>query len=248
MLKALIISADTESVSAATKALETFCPNISVSGVSGEMQESISLITQVQPDLLIVDTRLSNGSGFELLKLLDATSFKIIFISNHIEYALMAFKVNAVDFLLKPLDVSELAHAAGKAADMIGSEEAIKNAALAGNMASMVKKEKLILKTTEHIHIINKEEIIRIEADGNYCSFFIADGRKVFVSRSIKDYEDMLTGGSFYRIHKSHIINISLARYFDRAEGGYVVMSDGASIPVSFRKKDFVLELLDSLG
>ena len=183
-----------------------------------------------------------------MLKHLESITFKIIFLSFHIEYALKAFKYSAVDFLLKPPDPDELIQAVNKACDLIAREEKLHFNVLAENIRNLNKKEKIILKTFDHIHIVNQDEIIRVEADRNYSTFYIVDGRKIVVSKSIKDFEDQLNEKGFYRIHKSHIINIGMVKYFDKAEGGYVVMNDGVSIPVASRKRELLLELFDTLA
>jgi two-component system LytT family response regulator len=153
-----------------------------------------------------------------------------------------------VDFLLKPPDGDELIQAVNKACDLITREEKLHFNVLAENIRNLNKKEKIILKTFDHIHIVNQDEIIRVEADRNYSTFYIVDGRKIVVSKSIKDFEDQLNEKGFYRIHKSHIINIGMVKYFDKAEGGYVVMNDGVSIPVASRKRELLLELFDTLA
>ena len=219
--------------------------------IAGNGKEALSVLKnkdREKPDLIILDTKLTDGNGFELLKHFESCFFKIIFISTHIEYALKAIKFNAVDFLLKPPDPDELIQALNKAYDLISHEEKLQSNILAENIRNLNKKEKIILKTFDHIHIVNQDEIIRVEADRNYSTFYIVDGRKIVVSRSIKDFEDQLNEKGFYRIHKSHIINIGMVKYFDKAEGGYVVMNDGVSIPVASRKRELLLELFNTLA
>ena len=109
------------------------------------------------------------------------------------------------------------------------------------------EKDKLILNTSNHIHLINTEDIVRIEADASYSTFYTVDDRKIIVSRAIKEYEEQLVDQRFFRIHKSHLINISKVRYFDKAEGGYVIMEDGSTLPVASRKRDQLLDIFKSL-
>ena len=183
MIKAIVISSDREAVNAVTQILRDFCPNVSLSDSADSMQAGVSAITLNQPDILILDTKLTDGNGFELLKHFDTFAFRIIFISIHIEYALKAFKFNAVDFLLKPVDPEELAQAVNKACDMITNDEKLRFELLAGNIRNMNKKETIILKTFDHIHIVKQEDILRVEADRNYSTFFTTDGRKILVSK-----------------------------------------------------------------
>jgi two-component system LytT family response regulator len=247
MIKALLVSGDRETVTSVTKVLSELYPKLSLLGAAGSIQEGITRISSEQPDILVLDTKLPDGNGFDLLKHVESSAFKLIFLSNHNEFALKAFKFSAVDFLLKPVDPDELIWAINKACNLISQEEKMDLNILAENIRNLNRKEKIILKTFDHIHLVNQDEIIRVEADKNYSTFFTIDGRKIMVSRSIKEFEDMLNDKGFYRVHKSHIINVTMVRYFEKAEGGYVVMCDGASIPVASRKRELLLELFDTL-
>jgi two-component system LytT family response regulator len=224
------------------------CPNVSLEGNCGGVVEGEQMINARQPDLVILDTRLSGGSGFDLLRQFSSPSFRIIFISNLLEYSMKAFKFNAVDFLLKPVEPEELAQAINKAFDLIMYEEKLQQKIIGENLKALNKKEKIILKTSNHIHLVNTEDIIRIEADTNYSAFYTTDDQKIFVSRAIKDYEEMLIDRGFFRIHKSYLINISKIKYFDKAEGGFVIMSDGSTLPVASRKRDLLLDLFESMA
>ena len=247
MIKALLVSGDREAVAVVTKSFADFYPNLNFTGVCNNIQEGIIKVANEQPDILILDTKLDDGNGFDLLKHLESYSFQIICLSNHIEFALKAFKFRAVDFLLKPVDPDELTWAVNKACDLINQEEKLHFNILVENIKNLNKKEMIILKTFDHIHLVRLDEIIRVEASKNYSTFFIVDGRKIMVSKSIIEFEDQLNNKGFYRIHKSHIINIAFVKYFDKAEGGYVVMCDGVSIPVASRKRELLLELFDTL-
>ena len=105
-----------------------------------------------------------------------------------------------------------------------------------------------MLRTSDQIHLVNYDDLIRVEAEGNYSTFYISDGRKVIVSKPLKEFEEKLLENGFFRIHKSHIINIKKLSYFDKADGGFVIMADQSSIPVASRKRDAVIELLDTLS
>ena len=247
MIKALLVSGDREAISLVTQNLADFCPNVTLLGTANNIQPAVSMINLSQPDLILIDTKLADSSGFEMLKHIDPFAFKIIFLSTHIEYALTAFKFSAVDYLLKPVDPDELVQAVKKASDLVRQEEKLRFNVLAESLKNLNKKEKILLKTFDHIHIVNQDEIIRVEADRNYSTFYLVDGRKIVISRSIKDFEDQLNDKGFYRIHKSHIINISMVKYFDKTEGGYVVMKDGFSVPVASRKRELLLELFDTM-
>jgi two-component system LytT family response regulator len=246
MLKAAIITDDRSLNDTILQTAEAYCPNVTIAGQAEGIQSGMALINTLQPDLVILDTRLKDGSGFDLLKLIENPAFKVIFISLYIEYSLKAFKHNAVDYLLKPVDPEELAQAINKALEMITYDEKLQLKMLDKNLKVLNKKDKILLKTNEYIHMVNVEDIIRIEADGNYSTFYLADQRKILVSRPINNFEEQLIDQGFVRIHRSHIININRLKYFDKAEGGYVVMTDGSTLPVASRKRDLLLDLFES--
>lgn len=248
MIKALTISDDKVVCNLVEQVITTACPNVSLEGSCGDVAQGEMMVNARQPDLVILDTRLNGGSGFDLLRQFSSPSFRIIFISNLLEYALKAFKFNAVDFLLKPVEPEELAQAINKAYDLITYEEKLQQRIIGEKLKSLNKKEKIILNTSNHIHLVNTEDIIRIEADGNYSTFYSSDERKIIVSRSIKEYEERMIDQGFFRIHKSHLINVSKIKYFDKAEGGYVIMDDGSTLPVASRKRDQLLDIFKSMA
>jgi two-component system LytT family response regulator len=247
MLKSLVISDDLVICRLVEQVIISSCPNVSLAGFAGSTTEGSNLINTHQPDLVILDIKLRDGNGFELLRQFIAPSFRIIFISNLLEYSLKAFKFNAIDFLLKPVEPEELTQAINKAFDQITYEEKLQLKMLGENLKALNKKDKIILKTSSHIHLLNTEDIVRFEADANYSTCYTSDGRKIMVSKAIKEYEEQLIDRGFFRIHKSHLINISKIKYFDKAEGGYIIMNDGSTLPVASRKKDQLLNLFESL-
>jgi two-component system LytT family response regulator len=188
-----------------------------------------------------------DGSGFDLIKHFDKPDFKVIIVSGYIEYAIKGYKVGAIDYILKPVDTEELSLAINKADELIRYEEKLKFKTFENNIKILKKVHKIVLKTSDHIYLVNLEDIIRIEADGNYSTFYIQDDRKVIVSRPIKEYEEALIDKGFHRIHKSHLININKLSYYDKTDSGDVVMTDGSVVPVSSRKKDMLLNLLENL-
>lgn len=248
MIRAIIIDDDQLVREIISNTVETYCPNVSIVAIAENVQSGVSSINEHEPDLVLLDIKMPDGSGFDLIKHFDKPDFKVIFISGYMEYAIKGYKFGAIDYILKPIDEEELALAINKANDVIRYEEKMQFKAMEDNIKTLNKVHKIILKTSEHIHLINTEDIIRIEADGNYSTFFISDGRKVTVSRAIKEYEEKLIDKGFHRIHKSHLINIQKLSYFDKTDSGDVVMIDGSVVPVASRKKDMLLGLFESLG
>ena len=248
MIRSIIIDDDRVIQEQVSKIIETYCPNVSIVAQATDVESGVAAINKHEPDLVLLDIRMPDGSGFDLIKHFDKPDFKIIFVSGYIEYAIKGYKFGAIDYILKPIDNEELACAINKADDMIRYEEKLQLKAMEDNIKALNKTHKIILKTSEHIHLINIDDIIRIEADGNYSTFYIQDGRKVLVSRAIKEYEESLIDKGFHRIHKSHIVNINKLSYFDKTDSGDVIMMDGSVVPVASRKKEMLLKLFESMA
>lgn len=224
-------------------------PDLAIVAEGHDVQSGIEAITMHKPDLVLLDINMPDGTGFDLLKKLDPVDFKVIFITAYEEYAIQAFEFSAIDYLLKPLNPLKLADAIAKAKQAAEQENlSLKLNALFLNLENTrSENKKLILKTAEHIYVVNTREIVRCESDGGYTHFYLDDGKKILVSRNLKDYEEMLTGFGFFRIHQSHLINIQFIDHYSKVEGGAVVMKDRSTLPLARRKKDNFLKLLDMI-
>lgn len=247
MIRVLIVEDEAIQQEAIVKTIEAYCPNAEIVARAGTVRSGVAAINEFAPDIVLLDIRLPDGSGFDLVRHFDKPDFKIIILSGYMEYAIKAFKINAVDYILKPVDDEELALAINKAAELISLDDKLKMRSMEDNLKALQKEHMVILKTSEQIHAVNTKDIIRVEADGNYCTFHVSDGRKILVSKAINIYEEQLAGQGFYRIHKSHIIHIRHMKYFDKSDGGQVVMTDGAKVPVASRKREMVMDLFENL-
>ena len=248
MIKAIIIDDEPLVSKLINKTIESYCPNVSIIAIAENVKSGVAAINEHEPDLVLLDIKMPDGSGFDLIKHFDKPDFKVIFISGYMEYAIKGYKFGAIDYILKPIDEEELSLAINRADDVIRFEEKLNFKAMEENIKSLNKSDKIILKTNEHIHLINTIDIIRIEADGNYSTFFIEDGRKVIVSRAIKEWEESLIDRGFFRVHKSHIINVQKLNYFDKTDSGDVILSDGSVVPVASRKREMLMNLFNSLA
>jgi two-component system, LytTR family, response regulator len=247
-IKAIVISGDQSAVSTSSALIGSCCPDIFVFATASTQKEAINLINSNQADLVILDTYLKDGSGFELLNHFQKPDFKIIFISEYAEYAIRAFDYNALGYVLKPIQEQKLIIALNKALDAVKYEEKLQLKQFESDLNVLKQAGKIILRTNEEIHSVDFSKIVRVNADGSYATFFIDDGRKILVSKPMKDFEELLLENGFFRSHKSHIINVKKLKYFEKADGGFLVMDDGAKVPVSSRKYDAVIELLESVS
>ncbi|NOX47269.1 MAG: response regulator transcription factor [Chlorobi bacterium] len=209
----------------------------------------VDVIIEYKPDLILLDIDMPDGTGFDLLKKLSDIHFKIVFITAYEEFAVQAFEFSAIDYILKPVDPKKLIDAIDKAHQLVEQENInLKLNALFANLENSVSEnKKLVLKTAENIYIINTNDIVRCESDGGYTQFYLIDGKKILVSRNLKDYEGMLDGFGFYRIHQSHMINLKYIDHYSKTEGGAVVMKDSSNLPVARRKKESFLKLLEMI-
>ena len=213
------------------------------------VKEGRSLIEEQHPDIVLLDINLPDGTGFDLLQQLKFTNFKLIFVTAYEEYALKAFEYSAIDYILKPFDPVKLAAAIERANEILDTENlTLKLKALFANLnAQSDQHKKIVLRTSDNIYIVDTKEIIRCESDESYTRFFLSDNRRILVSKNLIEYENMFQEFGFYRIHRSHLINLTYVDNYTKKDGGYVVMKDKAEIPISRRKKDDFLKLLERL-
>ncbi|TDP61130.1 LytR/AlgR family response regulator transcription factor [Flavobacterium dankookense] len=225
------------------------CPNISIIGQAESVDSGIKLIKQLTPDLVFLDVEMADGTGFDLLQKLSQISFKVIFITGYEDFAIRAFRFSAIDYLLKPLDSKELIDAVKKAEDSMSKEVfEMKLHNLFANLERPKNLQKLVLKTADKIYSVNIQDIINCESDKNYTTFYFINAPKLVVSTNLKEYETLLSPHSFFRTHKSHLINMAYFDYFIKSEGGNtIVMKNKSNIPLSVRKKEEFLVLLDSM-
>lgn len=231
---------------ALTEMLKQHCPEIKEFRIANSIASGKRAIETAMPDLVFLDICLSDGKGFDLLKDLKHIPFKVIFITAYEEYAIKAFKFSAIDYLLKPIDIDELIVAVKKAEISINNENTkILLDTFLRNQESGQKK--IALKTTEAIHLIDVKDIICCNSDGNYTNFIINNKKGLMVSRTLKEFEELLSPYGFVRIHQSHLINVNYIEKYDKRSGGFVVLKDHAEVPVSTRKRDELLKIFDSL-
>lgn len=248
MIRTIIID-DEEKVRNTTRQILTeLRQDISVVGEAGDVDSAIKIIEGTQFDLLLLDIKLADGTGFDILEKLTKINFKIIFITAFEEYAIHAFKFSAVDYILKPLSAFDLINAIDKVIHLLQAEYSLKLNTLIDNKSSNNNHEKrLVLKSVDKIHVVKLQEIIRCESDQSYCHFYLTDGGKLTISKPLKEYNELLKDYDYIRVHKSHLINMTHIKRFERAEGGYVILDDDSKIPVSYRKREELIRLLDQL-
>ena len=245
-MNAVIIDDDPRVIHTVTQLLISNFKHIDIKATANTIEDGLKIIQSNNPDLAFLDINLPDGTGFDLLKQLGQVSFKVIFITGHEEYAVQAFKFSAFDFILKPIDLDELSKTIAKAEEaLIQEEENLKIRALLENMENTKKLKRIILRTSDFLQLIDIEDIIRCEADNNYTNFFLKNGQKILVSKTIKEYSKLLGSSGFIRVHQSHLINSLYIDKYVKGDGGYILMKDNTDIPISQQMKQVVLKVLE---
>ncbi|HYG40673.1 MAG TPA: LytTR family DNA-binding domain-containing protein [Cytophagales bacterium] len=245
-IRTVIIDDEQGAREALRKMIGLYCLNVEIIAEAQGVDEGLQVIKNTNPDLILLDIKMFDGTGFDLLKRIENADFKIIFITAYDEFALNAIKFSALDYLLKPAEPEELAAAIKKAE--LAIEVDILNLKIKTLIHNIEKENKrLTVKTSECYHIISVNEIIRCEAEGNYTRFFLQNGNKILVSTTLKEYEELLEQYQFFRTHQSHLINLKEISRFEKKDGGTIIMKDKSKVPVSTRKKERLLEVIENL-
>lgn len=227
--------------------LQDYCPDVKVIGEADSVVSSLKLLKKEKPGIVFLDIHLTDGSGFDLLELLDDVSFKVIFTTASDAFAIKAFKFSAIDYLLKPIDPDDLIKAVKHAADQFHLENKQVDLLLE-NVKDSKEQTKIALHTSDKIHICKIQDIVRCESNGNYTSFFFIDGSKLLVSKTLKSYDQMFTDLRFLRVHQSHLINLNHIKEYVKHDGGYIVMNDQSIVPISSRKKMEVIQIISEIN
>ncbi len=248
-IKTIVIDDESKARDTITSMLETFCPEVKVIATAGSVQEGRKVLGEHKPDLVLLDIKMGDGTGFDLLRKLPQVDFLVIFITAFEEFAIRAIKFSALDYILKPLDPDELANAVQKASLAIEKEQmSTRLEALYDNLDMIQQKEKkIVLKTTGSVHIVMLKDIIRCESRKNYTYFYTTDQEEIKVSKTLKEFDELLESFKFYRVHQSHLVNIAHVKRYEKKDGGYLVMDDHEKVPVSFRKKEDLMKLFKTL-
>lgn len=245
MINAVIVDDEKNCRDTLSSLLEKNCPQINNIAQCKSVSEGTDCIKRLKPDLIFLDVEMPDGTGFNLLDQIGEINFEVIFTTAYEQYAVKAFKFSALDYLMKPVNSEQLVNAVSRFENRKNkSDSNVQLQLLLSNLKNIKGGiHKMAIPTLEGLILLDVNEILRLESDGNY-THFITSKTKHIVSKSLKEYEELLSDNNFLRIHQSHLINLNCAKKYIRGEGGFVVMNDGTSIPVSARKKHEVLEKL----
>ena len=224
--------------------LEKFCPDIKILAEADSAITGIEAIQIHQPDLVFLDIEMPGGNGFKVLEFFSRPSFGVIFVTAYDHYAIQAIRFSAIDYILKPINVIELK----KAIERFQNRQASLNYSLMSQFLQNERMElsakKIALPITDKIEFREVKSIIRCEGETNYTRFYFTDGTKLLISKTLIEFEKVLEDYGFIRTHKTHLVNLLHVTAFNKADGCSLSLSDGTTIPVSRRRKEFVINKL----
>ncbi|MBI5541358.1 MAG: response regulator transcription factor [Bacteroidia bacterium] len=245
MAKIIIIDDEQGAIEAIETILRDFCPTLEIVATSNLPVEAIKLINEKKPDIIFLDINMPQINGFELLSIIQERNFEVIFTTAYQEYAVKAFRANAIDFILKPVSITEVVEACNKAISKLSLENKnlIKYKQLLESIA-VQNETKVSFPTFEGIVFLNRSDIIRAEADLSYTTLWLLNQKKLVVSKNISEIEKIINDTNFFRVHKSHLVNLKHVSKYNIKDGGEIILSDNSRVELSRRKKDAFLDAI----
>ena len=248
-LKTLIIEDEINNAELLQHFLIKYCPEIEVIGTCVNKAEALEAIPRLNPQLLFLDIILEDETAFDILKEIDYREMHIVFVTAFDEYALKAFRFNAADYLLKPLQIDELVNAVKRILIREANREFLEKNAIE-NMAqtfSQTNPKLVTISNIDKVSFIKNEEILFCKSSGRYTEFYLKNKRKLIASKSLGEYEQELDQNYFYRIHKSFIVNLNCIQQINKKAGNYCELEDGTSLPISRRRLDGLIQYLKNM-
>ena len=245
-LTSIVVDDIPEALNMLVNDIEKQHPEIEIIGTAASVVEASKLLRKQQPDILFLDIMLGDGTGFDILEITPNLRSKIIFVTASDEFAIKAFKFAAIDYILKPYSNEDLTISIQKAKAQITPNKEQLAVLQSSLKESNNDIQKISLHTSEKIIVIELMDIIYCKSDNNYTTFFLENKTKILVSKTLKYYSDMLKEFNFLRVHQSYLINIKYIKEFIKSDGGYLILKDNSNIPVSVRKRNEVVEVLNN--
>ncbi|WP_395043616.1 LytR/AlgR family response regulator transcription factor [Flavobacterium sp.] len=250
MITAVIIDDDVNIRNGMKGLLSLYAPDIDIIGEGESVASGISIINKLNPQIVFLDIQMNDGTGFDMLEKLSEINGKItshiVFITAYEQYAIKAFRFSALDFLLKPVAPDDLEKVVSKIRTILEKDDDYSHIDLL--LENIRKKadnfKRIALSNSDGIHLLDIVDIIRCESDDNYTKFYIKNRKPILISKTLKEYEEMLTEHGFARIHQSHLINLSYVKSYLKKDGGFVIMNDDVQLPISQRKREQIQAIL----
>jgi len=248
-MRAILVDDEISNLENLRTLLEKHCPQVTIIATAQNVSDAVEAIERYLPDLVFLDIQMGEKTGFDVLKLLPSRNFEVVFVTAYDQYGIQAVKFAALDYLLKPIDIDELTCAVNKAEHKITTQK--QTAQLDFLLQQLTKPEtnmsKIALPMQSEIRYVALSEIIRCEADNTYTHFFLSRDEKILVSKSLKEYADLLRPNGFLRTHQSHLVNPKYIKSWLKEDGGVLLLFSGEKIPISKPNKEMVKQALQQL-
>lgn len=247
MIKAIIIDDEAKARRMIETLLREYCPDVDIVAIAEDVPSGVIAINQHNPDVLFLDVEMPGYTGFQLLDFFKQVDFEIIFTTAHSDYALQAFKVSAIDFLLKPIQISELINAVDKVKKKQGAIGERLDALRENFKDTSIRK--LALSVSEGLIFVDISDILMLAADGAYTLFHLVGGKSILVSKKIKEYEGALNPDNhFFRPHRSYVVNLNKIKQYVKQDGGYILMDDDTQVPLARERKDEFHQVIQKMS
>ncbi len=248
MITCILVDDEPNNLESLKQLIAGYFPQMVVKDTASNAEEAIDKILVHQPDLLFLDIQMPVRNGFELLSSLPKIDFEVIFVTAHDQYGIQAIKFSALDYLLKPVDIRELTKSVHKAEARISAKKRNLNLEnLLTNLNARPDSLKIALPVSQETRFVSITEIFRCQADDNYTEIYLTSGETLVVSKTLKEYEELLSPYYFLRTHQSHLVNVSYVKSMLKEDGGVLLMTNGKKIPISRQKREQVKEVLTRL-
>jgi two-component system, LytTR family, response regulator len=246
-MKILIIDNEANQRATARAMVQAFCPEIDMVEEADGVQTGLLAINRFQPDMVLLDVEMDDGTGFDLMRQVTDPLFQLVFVTAHNKYAIEAFKFSAIDYLLKPVDPEALQRCIKKAAERLKAKDLGKQIEFLLKQVSGKPDadKRIVLKDIDNVYFVKVADILFCEAEGTYTKFHFSTNKPILVSKNLKEYETILEPLGFLRTHHSYLANPVKITMYDKTDGGMLILEGGHTVPVSQRKRDTVLAILE---
>ncbi|MFZ1751829.1 MAG: LytTR family DNA-binding domain-containing protein [Saprospiraceae bacterium] len=241
-MRAIIIDDEDHCITTLKWDLNKYCPEVEIIGAASDGEKGLVLISELKPDLIFLDVEMPRLNGIDMLARLGTLDFKVIFTTAYDKYAIKAFKLSAIDYLLKPIDKDELMHAIDKVDNLNVKNREQQIETIKHNLNLKSEFKKIVIPTSEGLLFFDVNDIINLEAQSNYSYIYFKDNTKLLSSKNLKEFEDTLPEDIFFRCHHSHLINMNYIKKYIKGEGGIIILSNEREVEVSRRKKNDFLD------
>ena len=244
MIRCILVDDESNSLEMMEWLLKTYCPQVKIEAMCQGAAEGIEAIEQFRPDLVFLDIEMPHMNGFDMLEKIGRINFDVVFCTAYDQFAIKAFKYSALNYLLKPVDPDDLQQTIRRIEEKktVPGKEQIDLLLQNLKQAAKPALQRIALTTNDGLLFVSTADIMYCEAESNYTSVVLA-GRKVLVSKTLKEIDDALEGQEFYRIHNSFLVNLNHIQKYVRGDGGYVVMNDGKAVSISRSKRQEFMEM-----